>query len=163
MQFEKISYEQFKKDMDGGLPEEIMQSLYEDIKIPKRATASSAGYDFYAPYAFKLPAGQSIVIPTGIKCRLDMDKFLAIYPRSSFGIKYGITLANTVGIVDADYADNPNNEGHIYVKLVNEGKELSVLQGEAFCQGIIQIYFKTSEDSTTTQRQGGIGSTSEVR
>ena len=84
---------------------------------------------------------------------------MAIYPRSSFGIKYGITLANTTGIIDADYYNNPKNEGHIFVKLVNNGKELSVLEGEAICQGIIIPFFKTEDDDTTEERVGGIGST----
>ena len=102
MDFEKVSYEQFKKDLDEGLPEEIIQTIYNNIKLPKRATQNSAGYDFFAPYAFKLPEGQSILIPTGIKCNLEPDLFLGILPRSSFGIKYGITLANTMGVIDAD-------------------------------------------------------------
>ena len=159
MKFEKISYEQFAKDIDEGLPEEIIKAIWEGIKLPKRATKNSAGYDFFAPYAFKLPAGQNILIPTGIKCSLDEDKFLAIYPRSSFGIKYGITLANTTGIIDADYYNNPKNEGHIFVKLVNNGKELPVLEGEAICQGIITPFFKTEDDDSTDERVGGIGST----
>jgi dUTP pyrophosphatase len=163
MNFEKVSYEQFKKDLDEGLPEEIIQAIYDNIKLPKRATQNSAGYDFFAPYAFKLPEGQSILIPTGIKCKLEPNLFLGILPRSSFGIKYGITLANTMGVIDADYYNNPKNEGHIFVKLINNGKELSVLEGEAFCQGIIQQYFKTNDDNTTAKREGGIGSTSEVK
>ena len=161
MKFEKIGYEQFKKDIDEGLPEEIIKSMYDNIKLPKRATQNSAGYDFFAPFAFKLPAGHNILIPTGIKCDIENYLFLAILPRSSFGIKYGITLANTMGVIDADYYNNPKNEGHIFVKLVNEGKELAVLEGEGFCQGIIQRYYKVDDDNTTEQRQGGIGSTSE--
>lgn len=162
MQFEKISYEQFKKDIGEGLPEATIRTIWEDIELPRRATVCSAGYDFFAPYSFKLPKGESILIPTGIKCELEEGLFLGILPRSSFGIKYGITLANTMGVIDADYYNNPKNEGHIFVKLNNEGQDIVVKAGEAFCQGIIQCYFKVSNDNTNAVREGGIGSTSEA-
>ena len=134
---------------------------YDNIKLPKRATAGSAGYDFFAPFAFVLDPGETIKIPTGIKVHLDTDKFLAIYPRSGLGFKYRVGLDNTVGIIDSDYI-NSDNEGHIFIKLTNdsrEGKTVRINQGEAFVQGIITQFFKTDDDSADGVRNGGMGST----
>lgn len=134
---------------------------YNNIKLPKRATAGSAGYDFFAPFAFILKPGETIKIPTGIKVQLDTDKFLAIYPRSGLGFKYRVGLDNTVGIIDSDYIYS-DNEGHIFIKLTNdsrEGKTVRIKQGEAFAQGIITQFFKTDDDNANGVRNGGMGST----
>lgn len=155
--FEKVSLEQYEKDFDGLWFVEI----YDSIKIPKRATMASAGYDFFSPFDFVLYAGETIKIPTGIKVNLDADKFLAIVPRSGLGFKYRIQLDNTIGIIDSDYI-NSDNEGHIFIKLTNdghEGKELIVKQGEGIAQGIILPYFMTVDDETDGVRNGGFGST----
>lgn len=133
---------------------------FESIKLPKRATRYSAGYDFFAPYDFTLKPNEAIIIPTGVKIQLDDDKFLALVPRSSLGFKYRCQISNTIGIIDSDYFDNKKNEGHILVKLVNNGdKEFVIKQGEAFCQGIILQYFLTEDDDSCAEREGGIGST----
>ena len=151
-QFLKISEEQAEKDN--------IDSYYDDIKLPKRATKGSAGYDFYAPFDFTLLPGKTIKIPTGIRCKIDDGFVLKIYPRSSFGFKYRATLDNTVGIIDSDYF-NADNEGHIFVKITNNGeKTLNVCTGDAFCQGIFVEYFLTCDDDATEIRTGGIGSTS---
>ena len=103
---------------------------WNDIKLPQRATAGSAGYDFYAPMEIMLPPGMNAVIPTGIKVNLDEPTdipgtvsknlyVLQIYPRSSLGFKYSMTLANTVGIIDRDYFNNEKNEGHILISITN--------------------------------------------
>lgn len=162
MRFEKISFEQFKKDVAEQWREEDIQAVYDAIKLPKRATKGSAGYDIYSPFGFRLSAGQTIKMPTGIRVLLDDDKFLAIYPRSGQGFKYKVQLFNTVGVIDEDYFYS-DNEGHIWAKLYNdspEGKELVIRQGDAFCQGIIQQFFKIEGDDTTEERNGGFGSTS---
>lgn len=156
MRFEKVSYEQYKNNVGGDAKEE-----WGSLKIPKRATKYSAGYDFYAPHDLELAPGESIKIPTGIRVILEEDKFLAIYPRSGLGFKYRVSLYNTCGIVDADYS-NSDNEGHIFIKLYNgspEGKTMKVKQGEAFAQGIIQSYYMVDEDETDGIRNGGFGST----
>ena len=173
MRFEKISFEQFEKDTTDSRIEtwyngtvikwdgSSFQDVYDAIKLPKRATKGSAGYDIYSPFGFRLGAGQTIKIPTGIRVLLDDDKFLAIYPRSGLGFKYKVQLFNTVGIVDSDYAQS-DNEGHIWAKIYNdspEGKELVIRQGDAFCQGIIQQFFKVDDDDVTEERNGGFGST----
>lgn len=159
MKFEKISEKQFEKDNVDIWCE------YEDIKLPKRSTELSAGYDFFSPWKFTLNPGESILIPTGIKFDCDDDKWLMIVPRSGQGFKYGIRLANSIGVIDADYYDNTQNEGHIWVKLdypissINN-KPWTVEKCEAFCQGIIVPYYKTDDDSSKEIRKGGFGSTS---
>lgn len=163
--FEKVSLNQFLNDIRScapGLDEETYITMYKQLKLPKRATSGSAGYDFYAPYTFELAPGESIKIPTGIKVLLDNDKFLAIYPRSGLGFKYRLQLDNTLGIIDSDYS-NSDNEGHIFAKITNdtrEGKIVLVEVGKAFAQGIIQQYFLTEDDNANGIRNGGFGSTS---
>ena len=156
MRFVKISEQEFK---DEGMN---LHLSYDDIKLPKRATKCSAGYDIYSTKSFKLCPGQTALIPTGIAVELDTDKFLAIVPRSGLGFKYRVQLDNTIGIIDADYIDSDNG-GHIFVKITNDsnlGKELVVNVGDAICQGIILPYFKVDDDNVTTERNGGFGSTS---
>lgn len=158
MKFEKISYTMYEKEnLDINIG-------YAQIKLPKRATKYSAGYDIYSICDFELRPNQTILLPTGIKFDCDTDKFLFIAPRSGQGFKYKVQLYNTVGIVDADYYNNNKNEGHIWIKLYNdspEGHTLTVKQGEAICQGIIMPYFKVEGDEVDGIRSGGFGSTSE--
>lgn len=175
MFFEKVSYDQYEKDVVGDtlfmncgtLVEKSpivgldIKSTYESIKIPKRATKKSAGYDFYAPYDIRLSPGDTIKIATGIRVILDDDKFLMCVPRSGLGFKARIQLDNTVGIIDADYSES-KNEGHIMLKLTNDshtGKSIEVKKGEGMMQAIILPYFVVDDDDTTAQRDGGFGST----
>lgn len=164
MKFEKVSLNQFIKDVKScapGLNDSDYELMYNTLNIPKRATTGSAGYDFFAPFSFQLKAGESIKIPTGIRVKLNIDKFLAIYPRSGLGFKYKLQLWNGVAIIDSDYY-NSDNEGHIFIKLYNdspEDKTLLIEQGEAFAQGIIQQYFLTDNDNADGIRNGGFGST----
>lgn len=133
------------------------------IKLPKRSTKNSAGYDFYAPYDIHLNPGEDIKIPTGIRAYMQEDEVLMIYPRSGLGFKYYTRLANSIGIIDSDYYYS-DNEGHIWVKLRNEGdKELVINKGEAFCQGIFTKYLLVDGDDFENgkERNGGFGSTSE--
>lgn len=157
-QFQKISKEQFLKDWDlQGNPEEI----YENIKLPERATKGSAGYDFFAPSDISLKPGETIKIPTGIRVLIDDGYVLSLYPRSSLGFKFRLQLNNTVGIIDSDYSHS-DNEGHIFCKITNdtnENKIVCIEQGSAFCQGIFTEYFVTYDDSAVSDRNGGFGST----
>ena len=152
--FEKISRSQYLADMGdmGG-------ESYEGIAIPKRATAHSAGYDFYAPYDVFLPAEGSAVVKTGIRAFIKEGWALLIYPRSGLGFKLGIRLANTVGVIDGDYCYS-DNEGHIMIKLVNPSdKSVTLSAGTAIAQGIFTPYGITEDDCVTTVRNGGFGST----
>lgn len=131
-----------------------------DIILPKRKTKSSAGYDFYAPHNIVIPAqGTTKLYFTDIKVMLDDDCVLMLFPRSSLGIK-GITIANTVGIIDADYYNNPDNEGNIgFVLKNNTQNRIEIKEGERFMQGVIVPFRMTVDDNTTEKRVGGYGST----
>lgn len=162
-QFEKVSFEQFKADWEDtfGAAENIKE-IYDDIKIPKRATSGSAGYDFYTPLDVELKSGESIKIPTGIRVKINDGWVLKIYPRSGLGFKFRLQLNNTVGIIDSDYY-NSDNEGHMFCKIMNdsnENKTVSLKKGDGFCQGIFVEYGITFDDDVTDERNGGFGSTS---
>lgn len=149
--FEKVSENEYAK----SAPKE----LYDGIILPRRATAGSAGYDFFAPEAFTLNAGETIKIPTGIRVKIEEGWVLSIYPRSSLGFKYRLTLDNTVGIIDSDYYF-AENEGHIFIKMTNCGdKPLAVEAGKAFAQGVFTEYGITYDDDCSFSRTGGLGST----
>lgn len=168
--FEKVSFEQWKNDMLSGdfqevysrFPVEALKQMYDAIKLPKRSTTGSAGYDFFLPMPMlDIPVNTSITIPTGIRCKMDEGWVLEIYPRSGHGFKYGVHLANSVGIIDQDYY-GAKNEGHINVKLVNDSllkKQIELSQGDAFCQGVFTPYGVTVDDEANAKRTGGFGST----
>ena len=183
--FEKVSWTQFRTDVentifpylqkycdytyndfeDGGR----ISKAYNAITLPRRATKYSAGYDFFSPFLdIPLYAGESVIIPTGIKMELVPGCFLALYPRSSYGFKYKMRLDNTVGIIDKDYYNNPNNEGHIMIKICCEKEPPKYLgrpivqigENSKFAQGIIMAYGLTCDDDPCdNERSGGIGST----
>ena len=164
-QFFKVSYEEFEKGMRDtfkNMPEKEVEELYWDIKLPKRATKGSAGYDFYTPFTFTLKPGETIKIPTGIRVKMDENWVLKLYPRSGLGFKFRLQLNNTVGIIDSDYF-NSDNEGHIFAKLTNDSNEdkvLSLEKGAGFMQGIFLEYGITVDDDADGVRNGGFGSTS---
>ena len=131
-----------------------------EIRLPRRATTGSAGYDFFSPVAFSLKPGESFTVPTGVRVRMDEGWVLQLYPRSGLGFRYRLQLNNTVGVIDSDYYRS-ENEGHIFVRLTNAGdRPVSVEAGEAFCQGVFVPFGITTDDEVTAQRNGGFGSTS---
>ena len=161
--FEKVSFEQFCSAADNGSKVDwVLDVAYNDvIKLPKRATKGSAGYDFVSPYDYTLRPGETVLIPTGIRCKMDESQVLLIVPRSGLGFKYRMQLNNTVGVIDSDYYYS-DNEGHIMVKITNdsnEGKTLEIKEGMAFCQGIFINYITTEDDDADGVRNGGFGST----
>ena len=153
--FEKISFEQFAKDVKED------NTLYNEYSLPKRATKNSAGYDFYSLFDFVLKPNEIKKIPTGIKATMNNDEALMIYVRSSSGFKYNVRMCNQVGIIDSDYYGNKDNEGHIFIKLVNEGdKDYIVKKGDAICQGVFTKFLTIdNEEEIKEERVGGIGST----
>lgn len=163
--FYKVSEEQFEKDWKDTFGEERAsewKQVYDDIRLPRRATAGSAGYDFFSTTDMELDPGETIKIPTGIRARMDEGWVLKLYPRSGLGFKYRLQLNNTVGIIDSDYF-NAANEGHIFIKITNdsnEGRHLSMKAGDAFAQGLFIEYGITEDDECQTERTGGLGSTS---
>ena len=156
-QFYKVSKEQFLADFEG----QNAADVYASIKLPKRATTGSAGYDFFSPIDFTLAPGETIKLATGISVKIDEGWVLKLYPRSGLGFKFRLQMNNTVGIIDSDYYHS-DNEGHIFAKITNdsnEGKTLSIKQGEGCMQGIFVEYGVTYDDEVTAIRNGGFGST----
>lgn len=150
--FEKVSKEQWSQIVPGA-------AGYDYIKLPKRATTGSAGYDFYSTMTFRLQPNTEIVVPTGIRCRIDEGWTLMLFPRSGLGFNFRLGLANTVGIIDSDYYYS-DNEGHIMIKLVNNGdKIVTITEGQAFAQGVFVPYGITFDDDAIAVRNGGMGST----
>ena len=163
-EFEKVSFNQFDKDCKNTIPfiKEDSEVMYENIKLPARKTKGSAGHDFVSPFSFTVRPGNSITIPTGVRCKISTGYVLMIYVRSSMGIKKGAKLANGTGVIDSDYY-NADNEGHIFAKIENHGTEpMKVKAGEAILQGVFNPFGVADKDEVTTKRVGGIGSTSET-
>lgn len=163
IKFEKVSLEQFTKDLRKVLmpqvTDEDAKDIYDKIQLPKRGSTGSAGYDFCTPIGFTLEEYDvSITIPTGIRAVMPQNMFLQMVPRSGLGFKTGARLANTVGIIDSDYY-YADNEGHIMLKLVTGFGRFEVAQGDRIAQGIFLKYYTTDDDNTTSVRQGGLGST----
>lgn len=161
--FEKVSFEQFEKDWTKNFPDTAdVKAVYDSIKLPKRATTGSAGYDFYAPAEVTFAKGCSTLVPTGIRSKIDEGWVLSIYPRSGLGFKHRCQLDNTVGIIDSDYY-NSSNEGHIMIKIScdahDEGHSALVAAGDGFAQGIFTQFGITIDDDTDGVRDGGFGST----
>ena len=155
--FHFVSPAQFMTAMQEEYPkytEEQIKEMYEALKLPKRATKGSAGYDFFAPFTFQLAPGETIKIPTGIRAEMQKDWVLQIYPRSGLGFKYRLQMNNTVGIIDSDYFFS-DNEGHIFMKITNdsnEGKTVEVPAGTGFTLYSSQALRKLHSCSTVSQR-----------
>lgn len=170
--FYKVSFDQFLKDYaDTFMHMDIediskgdisyIREIYDNIEMPKRATAGSAGYDFASPISFRLAPCETIKFPTGIRAEIESGWVLKIYPRSGLGFKYRMQLNNTVGIIDSDYFYS-DNEGHIFVKITNDskdGNDIIVKAGDSIVQGIFIPYGITHNDNTVGIRNGGFGST----
>ena len=153
--FEKISFEQFIKDVKDD------RMLYDAIELPKRSTKTSAGYDIRSVEEGIIKPGEAKIFKTGLKVCMNKDEVLNIYSRSSQGYKYTVCLINSVGIIDSDYYNNSNNEGHFSVKLINHGdKDFEVKIGDKIAQGIFMKYLTVDdEEEINSERTGGIGST----
>ena len=152
--FEKISFNQFKKDISHN------QTLYEEYQLPQRATKTSVCYDFYAIESFSISPGEIKKIPTGYKARFGDNEGLLLMVRSSQGFKYNVRLCNQIGVIESDYYNNPANEGHMWIALQNEGKDIyTVEKGKSYAQGMFINYLITDDDNCNYKRIGGLGST----
>ena len=160
--FLKVSEKQFIADMKKLRYDEFeAEKALNSIQIPKRSTKYSAGYDFVTPIRIYLKPGESIVIPTGIRCQMDNGWFLMLAPRSGHGFKYKLQLDNTVGIIDADYY-YAENEGHIMIKITNDNRHMQdfeAAKGSKIAQGIFIPYGICIDDDSLAERTGGFGST----
>lgn len=163
--FEKVSFEQYIKDVMSikNVPEisqddqDELFKIWKDIKLPQRATIGAAGYDFYMPYTTIINSKKSVLIPTGIRAKIEDNWVLMLFPRSGFGTKYGMGLDNTVGIVDSDYYF-AQNEGHIMAK-VNTCTDFQINQGDRFIQGVFLPFGISTNGNSNIRRTGGLGST----
>ena len=161
--FEKVTEKQFSEDLKKCFPvvdHDCILQIWKDVKLPRRATAGSAGYDFFMPIDVILEPGETALIPTGIRVQIDDSWLLALFPRSGLGFKYRLQLDNTVGIIDSDYYQ-ALNEGHIMAKITNDtkdGKTLVLNAGDRFMQGVFLPFGITSDDAAGGDRSGGFGS-----
>lgn len=167
MKFKRVSYEAFKKELDRNgfswISEEEKRRCWEDIKIPIRSTEFSAGYDISTPIDFFVTPHEGRVIPTGLKAVFAPSEaksfHLALYVRSSIGIRRNVILSHGTGIIDSDYAENPDNEGCILLPLYNYGEyRREFHEGERIAQGIFEIHGLTIDDDAKGKRTGGVGS-----
>ena len=141
--FEKISFEQFKKDIKDDI------ELYNEYSLPERDSVYTAGYDIYLLEELTIKPGERKKVPTGIKSYFDKEEVLLLIVRSSMGFKYNIRLCNQVGVIDADYYNNKDNEGHIWLMIQNEGEEeYNFKKGEAIAQGLFMKYLTTKSDKS---------------
>ena len=155
--FEKISFEQFAKDIKND------KKLYDEYKKPIRKTMSSAGYDFMAIEDIVINPGEIVKIPTGIKAIFPSDETLFLFVRGSVGYHWNVRMCNQVAIIDSDFYNNIGNEGHMWFALQNEGDKIFIIKkGESFGQGIFIKYFVVDdEEDIENVRIGGFGSTNE--
>jgi len=151
--FKKISLKEYTKSQND--------ETYFHIRIPIRSTSAAAGYDFFMPYDCMIKPKEKTIIHTGIKAYMNPDEVFLIVIRSSIAFKYNLRLINQIAVIDSDYYDNSNNEGHIMVTLENGGNETVYLKtGMRFAQGIFLPYLVSEDEKKpTNQRKGGMGST----
>ena len=167
MHFEKVSFEAFKRDVHdyyGGMPDDEIKEIYDNIVLPERKTKYSAGYDVCTPIPIVLHTGQSKVIPTGIKAVFAEEEMetwcLKLYARSSVGIKDKVVVTNAVGLIDSDY-QFAKNDGDMMLALTNIGPNVKYYApGHRICQAVFEIHGITSDDAAFGARTGGLGSTS---
>ena len=153
--FEKISFDQFVKDVTDD------RMLYDSIELPKRSTKNSAGYDIKSIENGIIKPGEYKRFKTGLKVSMNPDEVLYIYSRSSLGYKHGVTMVNSVGVIDSDFYNNSDNEGHFSVCLINQGTEdFEVKIGDRIAQGVFMKYLIVdNEEEIESVRNGGFGST----
>ena len=163
--FEKVSWGQFQKDYVDTFGEgktinmDDVRKIYDDIKLRCRKTRFSAGHDISIPFNITLPSKEKLMIPTGVRCKMDTDYVMIIAPRSSLGIKKGLRISNTIPVIDSDYYD-ADNEGHIFVSVINDGKEpIKFKVGDNIVQALFVPYGIADDNVVMAERTGGIGST----
>lgn len=161
-EFQKVKLEQFIIDSDS-FNEEALTNIYNDVlELPVRGTEDSMGHDFFLTKDIHLKPGESARICTGIKVKIAAGWGLWLTPRSGLGSKFRLQINNTVGIIDGDYFNNVDNEGHIMATITNDGKEgkdVVLKAGDRFIQGVFLEYGITNHDIPLGKRVGGEGST----
>jgi dUTP pyrophosphatase len=165
--FEKVSKAQFLKDWHIAFPQDFEEDIlrvYDSLRLPQRATSGSAGYDFFAPFDIELKPRETLLVPTGIRVKMNENYVLMLFPRSSWGFKFRMQMDNTVGIIDSDYY-HAQNQGHIFCKITNDthdGRVIQIQAGDGMVQGVFVPFGITTDDACEKQRTGGIGSTTKA-
>ncbi len=134
---------------------------YQDIKLPERKTAASAGYDFYVAKTITVEPGQKALVETGVKAYMASDEVLKIYMRSSIAKNHDLQMPNHVGIIDADYYENETNDGAIFILVHNYGTiPITLDKNSRIAQGIFEKYYVSDQEIKPNRpRKGGFGST----
>ena len=157
MRFEKVSFQEAAEatyKAVGWVNEGNLKCALENLSLPQRATAKSAGYDFYCPYDVVIKKGQSKAIPLLIKVvGMPRNVALFIFNRSGLSLRKGLRLDNSVGVIDGDY------DQCIWFQATAETEDVIITQGDRICQGIFLNYLTGEEDRATAKRDGGFGST----
>lgn len=131
-----------------------------DIKLPERKTEHSAGYDLESAENVIVKPNELALVPTGLKAYMQQGEYLGLHIRSSIAIKKRLVLINSQGIIDKDYYNNEDNEGHLLVALLNtSNSEVEIKKGERIAQAIFYSFLTTDQDKHGGKRKGGIGST----
>lgn len=129
----------------------------DHVHYPTRGSVNSAGYDFYADKDYTIAPSEIIKVWTDIKAYMQPDEFLMLDVRSSMGGKF--MLANTIGIIDSDYYENPTNDGNICIMLKNISNEIQhIKRDDRIAQGIYMQYLTIDNDNVNKIRNGGMGS-----
>lgn len=139
---------------------ELLSTETDTKLVPIRTTEGAAGYDLKASKEVVIAPNEMIRVPTGVKAYMQNGEVVKLYDRSSNYAKLGIVLVNSVGIIDNDYYNNPDNEGHIMAQMKNvTDKPVTIPYGHRFAQAIFETYLTADSDNTTGKRVGGFGST----
>lgn len=141
---------------------ELISSLEGDNNdlLPKRSTKNAAGYDLKALHDVHIPVGHIALVATGVKAYMQPGEVLYLYDRSSNPKKKGVVLINSVGVIDADYYNNEDNEGHIFVQFKNiSDKAVHIARGERVAQAVFAPFLLADDDDASGERVGGFGST----
>jgi dUTP pyrophosphatase len=160
IKFEKVE-EQFKRNFETFTSETGSKHQFPiDAILPTRKTAMSAGYDFVLLRDYKFLPNTVTTVATDVRCIMEDNMTLDLHIRSSLGINHGLQLANITGIIDADYAHNPDNGGNILIAVRNvTGTTYEAKKGECVAQGVLRSFIICDEDNATGKRTGGVGST----
>ena len=143
---------------------EKFKNVNVETTLPTRGSKESAGYDFYSKEEIVIKPGKQYVFWTDVKAYMMPGEVLEMYVRSSIGIKKGLVLSNSVGIIDQDYYENLKTDGNIGVCLRNESDQPQTIEvGERIAQGIFKQFLVADNISSTNERTGGIGSTNEIK
>ena len=166
MRFEKVSFEQFSADMEKWMQDfswEMHEVYYDSVKLPKRQTKGSAGYDIASPMRLIIEPGEQVVIPSGIRAVFSDEELetwhLEVFAGQACQSGEGLNITNQVEIINADHFQG-ENEGDILLALKNTSRKIiDIAQGERICQGIFKIHGLTTDDDAEGHRSGGVGST----